>query len=103
MSLSRRSSQSEGGRVARRFLVSGRVQGVGFRYSTVHRARQLALRGWVRNRADGSVELVAEGPAEAVEVLIEWCNKGPSAARVDAVDCRDEPTGNELSEFESRH
>lgn len=85
-----------------RVVVRGRVQGVGFRYSTVRRARQLALRGWVRNCADGSVELVAEGEPDAVEALIEWCRHGPGGARVDEVDVRDEPHGAVLGEFETR-
>lgn len=85
-----------------RVVVRGRVQGVGFRYSTVRRARQLALRGWVRNCADGSVELVAEGVPDAVEALIDWCRHGPGTARVDQVDFRDEPLGEVLAEFETR-
>jgi acylphosphatase len=65
--------------------VSGRVQGVGFRYATLERARSRAVAGWVRNNADGTVDAVFEGSPEAVEALIAWCRRGPSGARVDDV------------------
>lgn len=66
--------------------ISGKVQGVFFRKSTQARARELGLRGWVRNLADGRVELWAEGEAAALEALERWCEAGgPPAARVDAV------------------
>jgi acylphosphatase len=60
-----------------RVEVLGRVQGVGFRYETERRARSLAVRGWVRNRSDGSVEAVFEGRRERVESMLEWCRRGP--------------------------
>ncbi|WP_319415445.1 acylphosphatase [Marispirochaeta aestuarii] len=69
-----------------RFTVHGRVQGVGFRYSTVRRAQTLRLAGYVRNRADGSVEVWAEGTAGALDSLYAWLQRGPSMARVDRVD-----------------
>ena len=62
--------------------VTGRVQGVYYRASTRDRARELGLVGWVRNTSDGAVEIEAQGPPEAVEALIEWCRRGPPAARV---------------------
>jgi acylphosphatase len=65
--------------------ISGRVQGVGFRYATRARARSRGLAGWVRNNGDGTVEAVFEGPPEPVEALIAWCRRGPSGARVDDV------------------
>lgn len=65
--------------------ISGRVQGVGFRYATLERARSRAVAGWVKNNADGTVDAVFEGPSEAVEALIAWCRLGPSGARVDDV------------------
>ena len=68
-----------------RVLISGRVQGVGYRASTVQKARQLRLQGWVRNRADGSVEAIFEGERTAVERMIQWCHGGPAAASVDEV------------------
>jgi acylphosphatase len=74
-------------------LVAGRVQGVNYRAATVRQAEQLRLRGWVRNRADGCVELVAAGAPEAVAALAAWLWQGPPAARVDAVHL-EEWTGN---------
>ncbi|MDD3764376.1 MAG: acylphosphatase [Nevskiales bacterium] len=68
-----------------RFVVSGRVQGVFFRQSTLEQARRLGLSGWVANRADGCVEGVASGSAEALDGLHRWLHRGPPAARVDAV------------------
>jgi acylphosphatase len=69
-----------------RLMVRGRVQGVGFRYFVERTAARLGLAGWVRNRADGSVEAVAAGEPAEVETLIKACRRGPSAARVDSLD-----------------
>lgn len=69
-------------------VVRGRVQGVYFRASAQREARRLGVCGWVRNRADGSLEIVAEGEEAAVRDLHGWAQKGPSAARVDRVDTR---------------
>jgi acylphosphatase len=71
--------------------VSGLVQGVCYRAETAERAGELGLTGWVRNCADGTVELEAEGPEDRIEQLIAWCRRGPPAARVTdvAVDWRD--------------
>jgi acylphosphatase len=66
--------------------VRGRVQGVFYRASTRERALELGLIGWVRNLADGRVELCAEGPREALERLVAWCREGPPAARVEGVE-----------------
>ncbi len=68
-------------------LVRGRVQGVGFRYAARAHAASLGLTGWVRNRSDGSVEALFEGPREALEAMRDWCEQGPPLARVDAVAC----------------
>lgn len=69
-------------------MVSGRVQGVGYRYFVEHAARSHDLEGWVRNRRDGSVEAVFAGPEQAITAMIAACRRGPSSARVDAL--RDE-------------
>ena len=76
-------------RVARRFLISGRVQGVGFRYFTEAVAAREGLHGWVRNLPDGRVEAAAEGEADAVERFERAVRHGPPGARVDAVDVDD--------------
>jgi acylphosphatase len=75
-------------------VVRGRVQGVGFRYATVDRARALGLGGWVRNRPDGAVEAVFEGRRDRVESLVDWCRHGPRGAEVDSFDLAwEEPAG----------
>jgi len=66
--------------------VSGRVQGVGFRYSAAREAKRLRLSGWVRNSSSGDVEVWAEGPAETLEQYLEWLRRGPQFSRVDSVD-----------------
>jgi len=73
----------------RQIRVSGRVQGVGFRYALRDEARRLGLCGWVRNCADGTVEALLQGDAEAVAALVAWARRGPPLARVD--DVRDAP------------
>ncbi len=67
-------------------LVSGIVQGVAFRAHTVDEARRLGLSGWVRNLADGRVEVEAEGDRAALEKLVGFCRRGPPAAQVDDVE-----------------
>ena len=79
-----------------RAIVLGRVQGVSFRAATASEARRLGVVGWVRNRADGSVELEVEGVVERVAALLAWCAHGPPDAHVARVDTTDvEPTGAE--------
>ena len=73
-------------RVARRFLISGRVQGVGFRYFVDDAARREGIRGFVRNQHDGSVEVVAEGDLETMVRFERALRRGPSGARVDEVE-----------------
>lgn len=68
--------------------ISGRVQGVWFRGSTLERARQLGVTGWVRNLPDGRVEVTAEGTRARLMDLLAFCREGPPAARVDDVDAR---------------
>jgi len=74
-----------------RIIVTGRVQGVFFRASTVQRATALGVSGWVRNLPDGRVEIVAEGASDAVDTLISWARRGPEAARVLSTSVHDEP------------
>ncbi len=85
-----------------RMVVRGRVQGVGFRYATIRRAGDLGVAGWVRNRSDGSVEIVAQGAGDALVALEEWCHRGPAAARVTEVSCTTEPAAEKFEAFESR-
>jgi len=74
-----------------RFMVSGRVQGVFFRASTREQAIGLGIAGHAKNRADGSVEVMAIGSADALDALERWLRHGPPAARVDAVSREDLP------------
>ena len=69
-------------------VVRGRVQGVFFRASAQREARRLGITGWVKNRSDGSVELLGEGEEEPLRDLVSWSHHGPSAARVENVDVR---------------
>lgn len=80
--------------VARRALVSGRVQGVGFRYSCIAEARRIGVVGWVRNLVDGRVEAHVEGDDGKVDALIAWLHEGPPFARVESVEVSDtDPVG----------
>ncbi len=76
--------------IARRVIVSGRVQGVFFRDSCARRARSEGLAGWIRNRADGRVEAWFEGHPQAVDNMLTWCREGPPRAEVDGVEVVDE-------------
>jgi acylphosphatase len=69
-----------------RLIITGRVQGVGYRDWAIRTARNLGLRGWVRNRSDESVEAMVAGDDAAVAAMIEACRRGPRLARVDTVD-----------------
>jgi acylphosphatase len=72
--------------VTRRLRISGRVQGVGYRESLRYEADRLGVCGWVRNRLDGSVEALLQGPQEKVDALIAWARRGPPAAFVRKVE-----------------
>jgi len=78
-----------------RVLVSGDVQGVGFRWSCRNEAAARGVAGFVRNLADGTVEAAFEGPADAVERLVTWCRRGPAWGRVVSVEVVEEPPGGE--------
>ena len=75
--------------LTRHLVVRGHVQGVGYRNYISYKADVLGIRGWVRNRSDGSVEAVVQGTAEAVAEIIRCAERGPRAARVDRVEIRD--------------
>ncbi len=77
--------------------VTGRVQGVSFRWYAQERARELGVLGWVRNEPDGSVLLHAEGEDEAVDALVAWCHDGPGFARVQDVAVREAAPGGATS------
>ena len=77
--------------VRRSVIVSGRVQGVFFRDTCRQTAQRLGLRGWVRNRADGTVEAVFEGDPADVDDAVRWCRQGPPQAHVTHVEVSSEP------------
>lgn len=81
-------------------IITGRVQGVGFRYAMAARARARGVGGWVRNRGDGSVEAMVAGSTEQVEEMLAWSRQGPPGAWVEKVVV--EPGYGEYSNFESR-
>lgn len=87
--------------VRRRLLVSGQVQGVFFRDRCRRQALAAGVRGWVHNLPDGRVEVVAEGPPDALEALSDWCRQGPPHAEVRSVEVIDEPAEG-LSGFDVR-
>jgi len=76
----------DGKKVRVHLLISGRVQGVAFRYYTQDIAQSLGIKGWVRNCWDGKVEIVMEGEEDRVKELIDWCYQGPGSAIVEKVD-----------------
>ncbi len=83
-----------------RLIIEGRVQGVWFRESTRREASRLGVVGWVKNRPDGKVEVLAEGPEEAVRNLVTWCHHGPSTARVNRVRETEEAWRGEFASFD---
>lgn len=87
-------------RTAKRLLIKGRVQGVGFRFYMQRKARELGLAGWVRNCRDGSVEAVIQGGPGAVEAMIAWAHRGPPSALVAGVQVTD--ANGDYAGFETR-
>ena len=84
-------------------FVSGLVQGVFFRSQTKKEAKELGLFGWVRNLADGRVEILAEGERDKLEKLVNWTEKGPSSARVDGLETNWQVFKGEFEDFEIRY
>lgn len=80
-------------------IVRGRVQGVGFRFSTQREAVALGLTGWVANQADRSVEVVAEGPRDALDQLLRYLRRGPTSAQVTHVQHDFLPATHEFDDF----
>jgi acylphosphatase len=85
-------------KLTRRLRITGRVQGVGYRQAMCHAAARLGVAGWVRNRADGSVEAFVHGDAQALEACIAWARRGPPAARVSGVEVS-EDRGEDPSDY----
>jgi acylphosphatase len=81
-------------------IITGRVQGVWFRAETKRAADAHGVTGWVRNKRDGSVEAVFEGPKDAVDAALSWCRQGPPLAKVKNIDVRWEDTTAEFNAFE---
>jgi acylphosphatase len=84
-------------------LVSGIVQGVNFRYYTARQAQSLGVTGWVANRWDGTVEVVAEGPRAHLQALLDWLTHGPPAATVTGVQTDWEQAAGEYKSFNVRY
>jgi len=84
-------TQKQSGRARLHLIISGRVQGVGFRFSAYDQANDLALAGWARNLPGGEVEIVAEGSKESLQIFAAWAHLGTPSARVTEVreDCLD--------------
>ena len=86
-------------KVRARVIIEGRVQGVFFRHHTQEMAFRLGVKGWVKNRRDGSVEAVFEGDRDRVDQIIQWCHRGPSEARVKNVSVTWENYTGEFDDF----
>jgi len=85
--------------MAKHLKISGRVQGVGFRYSMAEEAERLHVTGWVRNRHDGTVEAVVDGAPDAVEGILAWVRRGPRGASVTDVQVAEIPESFERFEM----
>lgn len=83
--------------------ITGRVQGVNFRYYTRQQAVRLGLGGWVRNLRDGRVEAVIEGKKAVVDQMLAWCEQGPSSARVDRIEVEWEDMSERMNDFTIRY
>ncbi|MFA5029240.1 MAG: acylphosphatase [Patescibacteria group bacterium] len=79
--------------------IEGRVQGVGFRFAALRKARELGLKGWVKNDFNGSVEIVAEGVDENLKELLDWCYNGSENSQVEAVTANWRAANDDFKEF----
>ena len=79
--------------------ISGRVQGVGYRYSAFNQAQKLGIRGWVRNLPDGRVEMFLEGEEKPLDMMVSWCHKGPQMSFVTSVEVYKKEFKGEFKEF----
>ncbi len=86
--------------VTRHLLITGRVQGVGYRFYMQRKARELGVAGWVRNRSDGTVEAVVHGSSEQVDAVVAWARRGPPSAVV--ADVRVADASGDFTTFEAR-
>jgi acylphosphatase len=84
-------------------IISGKVQGVWFRASTKQKADQLGITGWVKNTIDGDVEAVFEGEHSILKEMLEWCNHGPSLAKVKNIKVENNEKINEFDSFSIRY
>ncbi len=89
-------------KITRHLLIRGRVQGVGFRNYMAYKAQQLGIKGWVRNRSDGSVEALVQGTADAVGEMIACAQRGPRASEVSGVTVSESTGERDHSLFETR-
>ena len=83
--------------------ITGRVQGVGYRYSTFHKAVSLGITGWVKNTYDQKVEAFFEGNENAVDEMLKWCHQGPSMAFVSNIEMHRKPYKGEFTDFSIKH
>jgi len=86
-----------------RVKIHGKVQGVFFRANTQEKAKELGVKGWVKNEPDGTVSAIFEGEDSAVVKIVEWCKHGPEAAQVDTVEVREEKYTGEFKSFEIKY
>lgn len=85
--------------IAVQLYISGRVQGVNYRYSTVQQAVSLGVHGWVRNLSDGRVEAFLEGEQKAVDKLVDWCHHGPPMAHITNVELHKKEYSGKYDDF----
>ncbi len=92
-------SQAETKNIRARVFISGRVQGVNFRWYTQRKAQSLGLTGWVRNLWDGRVEAIFEGPEQVVRQVVAWCHRGERPSQVDNVEVTYQEAAGEFKSF----